>query len=190
MLSRSGWQKITATIIAVLGFVLAYEATTLDSRYAARQALLRDTSLIPTPGARLQFTATAYCKGHVTASGVAPRTGVAAADPTILPVGSVIQLMSLEKYSGVYTIMDTGPSVQGRIIDLYMWSCHEALAFGRRTVDVRVIRLGWNPRSSPATLNQRYTGPSRAVQPSPNLPTEPSAPPAPPLAQEPGRQPE
>ncbi|MEW5983392.1 MAG: 3D domain-containing protein [Acidobacteriota bacterium] len=174
MLSRSGWQKITATAIAVLGFVLAYQATILDSRYAARQALLRDTSMVPTPGARLRFTATAYCKGQVTASGVAPRTGVAAADPTILPVGSVIQVMSLEKYSGVYTIMDTGPAVQGRIIDIYMWNCYEALAFGRRTIDLRVIRLGWNPRSSPANLSQRYTGPSRGVLPAPPRPSGPA----------------
>ena len=83
MLSRSGWQKLIATTIAALGFVLAYQATTFDSRYAARQALLRDTSAVPTPGARLRFTATAYCKGDVTASGVPPRTGVAAADPSI-----------------------------------------------------------------------------------------------------------
>ena len=29
--------------------------------------------------------------------------------------------------------MDTGPMVRGRHIDLYMWSCKEALEFGRRT---------------------------------------------------------
>src|SRR5688572_32267291 len=32
--------------------------------------------------------------------------------------------------------------------DLYMWSCHEALAFGRKDVQVTVLRLGWNPRAS------------------------------------------
>ena len=29
-----------------------------------------------------------------------------------------------------------------------MWSCHEALAFGRRGVTLNVLRLGWNPRAS------------------------------------------
>ena len=43
----------------------------------------------PSPGALLRFSATAYCKGSKTASGVPPRTGVAAADPALLPVGSV-----------------------------------------------------------------------------------------------------
>ena len=32
------------------------------------------------------------------------------------------------RYSGIWTVMDTGPAVQGRIVDLYLWSCKEALA--------------------------------------------------------------
>ena len=88
-----------------------------------------------------------YCKGTTTASGVNVRTGIAAADPDILPVGSVIQVDRLgEKYNGIYTIMDTGPKVQGRHIDIYMWSCHEALELGRRSMQIVVLRLGWNPK--------------------------------------------
>jgi hypothetical protein len=44
--------------------------------------------------------------------------------------------------------MDTGPAIQGRTLDLYMWSCHDALKFGRRAVQVNVLRLGWNPQNS------------------------------------------
>jgi len=55
-------------------------------------------------------------------------------------------------YSGIYTIMDTGPMIQGRHIDIYMWSCTEALRFGRRSVEVTIIRLGWNPRDSTIDL--------------------------------------
>ncbi len=92
---------------------------------------LRESTATPAPGARLRFTATAYCKGTTTASGVNVRTGIAAADPDLLPVGSVIQVDRLgERYNGIYTIMDTGPAVQGRHIDIYMWSCNEALEFG------------------------------------------------------------
>jgi 3D (Asp-Asp-Asp) domain-containing protein len=121
--------------------------------------VLREASAVPSPGAKLRFTATAYCKGDVTASGVWPRTGVAAADPTLLPVGSVIQVVDVPPYTGIYTIMDTGPWVLGRHIDIYMWSCAEATAFGRRFVEVTVLRLGWNPRTSTTTLL-----PSRAIQ--------------------------
>ncbi len=150
MLSRSLRRRMFATVTAAGAFVFLFQATAHDSRHAARQAQLLEDRASPTPGARLRFTATAYCKGATTASGVGVRSGIAAADPALLPVGSVIQVESLpDKYNGVYTILDTGPKVQGRAIDLYMWSCHEALAFGRRPVRVTVIRLGWSPRASP-----------------------------------------
>jgi hypothetical protein len=29
-----------------------------------------------------------------------------------------------------------------------MWSCYEALDFGRRPVHLTVLRLGWNPTNS------------------------------------------
>ena len=116
----------------------------------------RDGDRLPGPGAHLRFTATAYCKGTTTASGVNVRTGIAAADPDLLPVGSVIQVDRLgERYNGIYTIMDTGPAVQGRHIDIYMWSCNEALELGRREIAINVLRLGWNPKASTPTLIDR-----------------------------------
>lgn len=140
-------RRVLATLTIALGFVLVYEATVSDSRLAE----MRAATVQLAPGARLRYDATAYCKGTTTASGVPVRRGIAAADPSLLPVGSVVQVDSGDpRYDGVYTIMDTGPSVQGREIDVYMWSCHEALAFGRRPVTLIVLRLGWNPRPSTA----------------------------------------
>ena len=159
--SMRAWRGVVTTAIAAVAFVLLYQVRIVDSRYAARQAVLREASAIPSPGAKLRFTATAYCKGEVTASGVWPRTGVAAADQTLLPVGSVIQVTDAQKYTGIYTIMDTGPMVQGRHIDIYMWSCTEALQFGRRSVEVTVLRLGWNPRTSTTAPLQARPLPSR-----------------------------
>ena len=150
LLSRSLGRKIVATGTAAVAFAFLYEATILDSRYAARQAEFWHFDAKPAPGARLKFTATAYCRGTTTASGVNVRNGIAAADPDLLPVGSVIQVDRLgERYNGIYTIMDTGPAVQGRHIDIYMWSCDEArYEFGRRSAGLTVLRLGWNPRAS------------------------------------------
>jgi len=137
----------------VAGFVLLYEATMLDSRYVARQVLVREEQGEPGVGARLRFTASAYCTGTITASGLAPRSGIAAADPKLLPTGSIIQLSrGADRYDGVYTIMDTGAIVKGRHIDIYMRSCDEAVRFGRRTVHLFVLRLGWNPAASGPTL--------------------------------------
>src|SRR3954453_14030007 len=143
LLSRSTARKIIATATAAVAFAFLYEVTILDSRYAARQAQLREVSATPAPGAKLRFTATAYCKGSTTASGVNVRSGIAAADPDLLPVGSVVQVDAPgPRYDGVYTVMDTGPEVQGRHLDLYMWSCNEALRFGRTAVRISVLRLG------------------------------------------------
>jgi 3D (Asp-Asp-Asp) domain-containing protein len=170
LLSRSTGRKVFATAIAAIAFAGLYEATILDSRYAARQAELRQEAQadVPEPGARLRFTATAYCKGTTTASGVNVQTGIAAADPDLLPVGSVIQVDRLsEKYNGIYTVMDTGPKVQGRHIDIYMWSCNEALALGRRGMDITVLRLGWNPKvSSPRLIDRLFKAREAAVRES------------------------
>jgi 3D (Asp-Asp-Asp) domain-containing protein len=180
ILSRSAGRKVVATLVAVVGFVLLYEVTTIDSRYAARQAMLRETTALPAPGARLRFSATAYCKGTVTASGVAPQSGVAAADPVLLPVGSVIQVAAESPYAGIYTIMDTGPMIQGRRIDIYLWSCIEARQFGRRLVGVTVLRLGWNPRASTPSLIDSFLNrggpPAKPLLPAHPLPVGPSAP--------------
>lgn len=154
LISRSLWRKLAVTCMAVVGFVLLYEVSMFDSQEAAPQGLVDPT--LPAAGSRLLFTATAYCKGRTTASGVGVRTGIAASDPAILPVGSVVNISTdTTKYNGVYTIMDTGPSVQGRVLDIYMWSCNEALAFGRRAVEVTVLRLGWNPNASTPSLVDR-----------------------------------
>src|SRR5437667_11635367 len=132
IISGSFWREGVVTVIAVGGFVSLYEAKTLDSKYSVRQGGLREVTAVPSPGARLAFSATAYCKGITTSSGVPAQTGVAASDPSLLPVGSVVEIDSLpSRYNGIYAIMDTGPAVQGRLIDIYMWSCNEALVFGR-----------------------------------------------------------
>ena len=171
IISGSFWRKTIVTLVAAFGFVSLYEVTALDSKYAARQATRHETSAPPRPGERLAFSATAYCKGMVTTSGVAAQRGVAAADPEVLPVGSVVEIDSLStRHNGIYTIMDTGPSVQGRLVDLYMWSCNEALTFGRRPIHLTVMRLGWNPGATTPSFLDRFLKRPEAPLPSRPLP--------------------
>ena len=202
-ISRSTWRKLAVLVIAVVGFVLMYETQMFDSRSALWQSMAQGRS--PRPGSQLPFSATAYCKGTTTASGVAARTGVAAADPTLLPVGSVVNIGAGDaRYSGVYTVMDTGPKVQGRVLDLYMWSCHEALKFGRKDVDVTVLRLGWDPTASSPSLVDRLfrrreaarkipppdPPPPAGIAPEDEPPAEAPTSEAPPPAELPGATPE
>ena len=167
-LSRSTGRKFAITATTAVSFALLYEVTTLDSRYVVRVAEHEELTATPAPGVRLRFTATAYCKGTTTASGVNVRTGIAAADPDLLPVGSVVQIDRLgERYNGVYTVMDTGPKVHGRHLDLYMWSCNEALQLGRRQMLITVLRMGWNPQNSSPKLVERLFRQREAVLPPP-----------------------
>ena len=148
-IAEAYWKRAIATFTVATVFVFAYEMKTRDSRSEASVPTITETTVLPQAGARLQFSATAYCKGETTASGVGVRTGIAAADPAILPVGSVVRLETPNpRYSGVWTVMDTGPAVRGRSVDLYLWSCKEALQFGRRKVRLTVLRLGWSPENS------------------------------------------
>ena len=148
-------RKALVTAVAAVSFVSLYEVTMLDSHAPWGPGAVIDARP-PAPGARLPFTATAYCKGLVTAAGVAAQSGVAASDPTLLPLGSIVELdADNERYDGIYSVVDTGPAVQGREIDIYMWSCHEALKFGRRPVRVTVMRLGWNPKATTPSFMQR-----------------------------------
>jgi 3D (Asp-Asp-Asp) domain-containing protein len=136
-------------IMVIAAFVILYQVTMLDSKRAATRTLAASAAVPPELGVRLSFTATAYCKGVVTKSGVVVQSGIAAADPALLPVGSVVEIASPDsRYDGIYSILDTGPAIQGAMVDIYMWSCHEALKFGRKPIEVTVLRLGWNPRAT------------------------------------------
>jgi 3D (Asp-Asp-Asp) domain-containing protein len=143
-LSRSVRRKLLATGLAAGVFTLLYQATVFDSLKVG------DTpSNVVKPlgvGSRTAFEATAYCRGEVTAAGIAVRAGMAASDPAVLPLGSTIQIdfdRKTSKYKGIYTVLDTGPEIQGREVDLYMWNCDEAVEFGRQKVMVTVMRRGW-----------------------------------------------
>lgn len=183
---------MAATVFAVLAFVLYYEVSGDDAVWPWRNEQVLDPSR-PQPGARLQFSATAYCKGNTTTSGVEVRSGVAAADPSILPVGSVVTVTTDNtRYNGVYTVMDTGPEVKGRELDLYLWSCNEALAFGRKPVQVTVLRLGWNPSAStPSVIDRLFRRQAARVTPPADAQVVPPAAIAPPGGRdaEPGTDP-
>jgi 3D (Asp-Asp-Asp) domain-containing protein len=166
-------RKALVTAAAAVCFVSLYEVTMLDSHAPWGPGAVIEAGAAA-PGARLAFTATAYCKGMVTAAGVAAQSGVAASDPTLLPLGSIVELDGdNEKYDGIYSVVDTGPAVQGREIDLYMWSCHDALKFGRQEVRLTVLRLGWNPKATTPSFMQRLfrrNEPPREPDPLPSRP--------------------
>lgn len=85
------------------------------------------------------FTITAYCGCPIcssgnnrTASGTVPTQGrTIAADTSILPYGTQVVIGG-----AVYTVEDCGSGVRGNHIDIFFATHEQALAFGRRTMQV------------------------------------------------------
>lgn len=92
------------------------------------------------------FQATAYALRGQTRSGAYVRRGVIAADPRVIPLGSVVQI-STPGYCGVYSVQDTGKKIKGKIVDLWVESPREARIFGRRQIKLHILRLGPKPSS-------------------------------------------
>jgi hypothetical protein len=67
-------------------------------------------------------------------------------------------------------VLDTGPAIQGREVDVYMWSCNEALQFGRKPIHLTVLRLGWNPRATTPSFFDRIF---KRPEPETPLPSRP-----------------
>jgi 3D (Asp-Asp-Asp) domain-containing protein len=108
--------------------------------------LLAIASVAATP-ATMRVRATAYCQAGLTKSGTTTRTGIIAADPRVLPVGSVLQIVDGPS-AGIYTVMDTGAAVKGRKIDIFIPDCRRAKRFGAQTLRVQVLRRGWDPKAT------------------------------------------
>ena len=92
------------------------------------------------------FSATAYSVDGQTASGNQTREGrTVAADPKVLPLGTRIQISGAGPYSGTYVVHDSGPTISGREVDIFLESQAEAKRFGRKKVRVRILELPKEP---------------------------------------------
>jgi 3D (Asp-Asp-Asp) domain-containing protein len=92
---------------------------------------------------RVEMRSTAYCLRGTTRTGVRVRDGIAAGDPNVLPLGSVVRVSHPDgRLIGVFVIMDTGGAVRGNKIDLWFSSCAEAEDWGIRPVITEVLDIG------------------------------------------------
>ena len=93
-------------------------------------------------GEWMSFEATGYSTQQPnlsthTATGIDLRENsrVIAVDPSVIPLGSKVEIEGL----GVYTAGDTGSAINGNIIDIHYPTVSEALSWGRRNVNIRVL---------------------------------------------------
>jgi 3D (Asp-Asp-Asp) domain-containing protein len=83
-------------------------------------------------GHTLTVSATGYSMAGRTATGLAAGWGVAAVDPSVIPMGTH---MSIPGY-GSAVAADTGGGISGTTIDLWFPTAAQAKAWGRRTVTI------------------------------------------------------
>lgn len=105
-------------------------------------------------GKAREFTATAYtayCEGcsGITKTGVNLRQSiyhegkrVIAVDPRYIPLGSIVRVTLADGSSFEAIAEDVGGAIKGAIIDVAHANKSEMIAFGRQSVDVRIIRKG------------------------------------------------
>jgi 3D (Asp-Asp-Asp) domain-containing protein len=73
--------------------------------------------------------------GNRTATGKNPEVGMVAVDPRVIPMGSRLYI---EGY-GYGRAADTGGSIKGNRLDLFMEDRSQCLSWGRRTVKVYLL---------------------------------------------------
>ena len=95
------------------------------SQYASVMAM-EATAYLPTDGNG----------AGITAMGIPATYGVAAVDPSVIPLGSRLYIPGY----GEAIAADTGGAIYGYKIDLCMESYSQAMNFGRRTVTVYVLK--------------------------------------------------
>jgi 3D (Asp-Asp-Asp) domain-containing protein len=92
---------------------------------------------------RVSATAyTAYCNGcsGITRTGIDlrknPNLKVIAVDPSVIPLGTKVYI---EGY-GYAIAGDTGGAIKGHKIDIFMPSQSNAMKFGRKTINIKIIK--------------------------------------------------
>ena len=110
------------------------QAVAVDSRVTASDVPAPAPAVV-TPGARtLTVTATGYSLPGSTSTGLPVGWGVAAVDPSVIPLGTH---MVVPGY-GVAVAADTGSGIVGSRIDLWFPTVAQANAWGRRNVTVQL----------------------------------------------------
>ena len=113
----------------------APSATARAETDAASGAAATAPATSPTAGTRtLVADVVAYHLPGKTASGLPVGVGVIAVDPNVIPLGTRVFVPGY----GPAVAADVGSAIKGNIIDLWMPSTAQALAWGRRSVTITI----------------------------------------------------
>jgi 3D (Asp-Asp-Asp) domain-containing protein len=148
--ARQAEQRLAGAAAARLAYVSSLraqaqlQATQVRSVEAAAQSAqqrsqqLQQPIATPTPapagGRQLVVSATCYDLPGKTATGMPVGKGVVAVDPSVIPLGSRLQIPGY----GNGVAADVGGGIKGDVIDLWFPTYAECAAWGRRTVTITI----------------------------------------------------
>lgn len=135
--ARAAEQRSAALTTTATGSGGAATSSAPATAPAAAAATSQTEPSPPPPAAgthSLVVDAVAYHLPGNTASGLPVGVGVIAVDPSVIPLGTRVFVPGY----GPAVAADVGSAVKGNIIDLWMPSTKDALAWGRRTVTITV----------------------------------------------------
>lgn len=121
----------------------AEEGTTVSDPPPDPGPAAREPEPSPKPAPRapdgsrtITVSATAYSLSGTTASGLPVGPGIIAVDPSVIPLGTRVFVPGY----GEAVAADTGSAVQGNIIDVWLPSYADAVAWGRKSLTITVYR--------------------------------------------------
>ena len=107
-----------------------------DKNYLYYNRYLKDISSQKETRKKVRVKATAYAGDGITSTGIRPRWGVIAVDPSVIPYGSRVYIPAFKK---IFIAEDCGGGIKGKRIDIFMNSEREARNWGNRTIDIYII---------------------------------------------------
>jgi 3D (Asp-Asp-Asp) domain-containing protein len=108
------------------------QATEVAATQLSAPAAAPSAGPVPAGGTQMTVVATGYSIDGTTSTGMPAGWGVAAVDPSVIPLGT---RMTVPGY-GEAVAADTGSAIGGAAIDLWFPTPAQALAWGRRTVTI------------------------------------------------------
>lgn len=88
------------------------------------------------PRKTMMVSATAYSGGTITSTGIKPRWGVIAVDPSVIPYGSTVYIPVFDEY---FVAEDCGGGIKGKRIDIFMNSERQCKNWGVRKIEIQII---------------------------------------------------
>ena len=85
----------------------------------------------------MRVSATAYCGDSITSTMIKPYWGVIAADPSVIPYGSIVYIKEFNKY---FVVEDCGGGIKGKRIDIFMNSEKDCRKWGVRKITIKIVQ--------------------------------------------------